>query len=147
VSIALSSSFAEKGSTVMSDIDDLPDDEGDGEEGSVGGEALPSLVPHFGNEKKKPISRLIEQGQGNDTASPIVDYDEKLYSDEIDSPPAKVPDGHGHPLANGYTIVEWDDGFFYLYDENGNLVEGERFTSESRAEDRANELKPPGYRR
>lgn len=132
----------------MSGVNDVPDDEDDGEEGAVGGTASSSLGPRFGRATKKPMSHPVEQRQENEPVSPPVDFGEKLYDDELGGgPPAKVPDGYGRPLANGYTIVEWDDGFFYLYDENGDLVEGECFTSEPLAEERANELKAPGYRR
>lgn len=129
----------------MNGFNDLPDDEDDGEEGE--GKASSSLVPPFGKASRRIVSGPIEKRHGFKPALPSVESGEQLYDEEMNGPPARVPDGYGRRLANGYTIVQWEDGFFYLYDEIGDLVEGERFSSEPVAEDRANELKPPGYRR
>ncbi|MGO7452002.1 hypothetical protein ACCS81_08340 [Rhizobium ruizarguesonis] len=130
----------------MTMSDDISDDEDGGTEGAVGGAASSSHVPGFGKGPKKHVDTPSERSDEEGLNSATEDFDECVFGDEIDGPPAKLPNGRGKKLENGYSVVEWDDGFFYLYDDNGNLVDGERFDNETLAEERANELKPPGLR-
>lgn len=130
----------------MSSNEGYLNDEDDGSGDSVvGGESASGLKPSYasGPRKGKATARAQETDEETMSNGRGLDW---AYATAQDGPPLLLSQD-GYRCENGYTVILWDDGYYYLYDDHGRLVEGECFINESDAEVRADEMKPTGFRR
>ncbi len=77
------------------------------------------------------------QHLNNDDTAQVSIFSNLQLVDAETGPPARLSPDEVRFLENGYRILQWDDEYFYIYDEGGNLIPGEAFPDEDLAEQRA----------
>ncbi len=128
----------------MDEDDRRKEETGSEEEGTIGGSGRATMEPSYARgSSTQGVPPLARDPMGEHEEAETVAHPPENYF--MPGPPSRLSHD-GHKCENGYTIVLWEDGVYYLYDDDGNLVKGEYFYDQGEAILRAEDLKPTPLR-